>query len=150
MASASVVLTVWNILMLRNGCKCKCSFNTLRPRQNVRHFPDDIFIFIFLNENAWSLINISLKFVPQAQINNIPALVHIMAWRRPGDKPLSEPMMFSLLTHISYFFASLGLNEFSFPDISAHRGLNGIHCIPDLSRHNPGHVFSRCLYDGRH
>ena len=25
-----------------------------------------------------------------------------MAWRRPGDKPLSEPMMASLLTHIRY------------------------------------------------
>ena len=24
-----------------------------------------------------------------------------MAWRRPGDKPLSEPMVVSLLTHIS-------------------------------------------------
>ena len=33
-------------------------------------------------------------------INNIPALVQIMAWRRPGDKRLSEPMMVSLLTHI--------------------------------------------------
>ena len=33
-------------------------------------------------------------------MNNIPALVQIMAWRRPGDKPLSEPMMVSLLTHI--------------------------------------------------
>ena len=27
-------------------------------------------------------------------------LVHIMAWRRPGDKPFSEPMMVSLPTHI--------------------------------------------------
>ena len=26
-------------------------------------------------------------------INDIPTLVQIMAWRRPGDKPLSEPMM---------------------------------------------------------
>ena len=26
--------------------------------------------------------------------------VQIMAWRRPGDKPLSEPMMVSLTTHI--------------------------------------------------
>ena len=26
--------------------------------------------------------------------------VQIMAWRRPSDKPLSEPMMVSLLTHI--------------------------------------------------
>ena len=33
-------------------------------------------------------------------INNIPALVQIMAWRRPGDKPLSEAMMVSSLMHI--------------------------------------------------
>ena len=74
--------------------------NTLRPRQNGRHFPDDIFKCIFLNENEWILIKISLKFVPKDQINNIPSLVSIMAWRRPGDKPLSEAMMASLLTHI--------------------------------------------------
>ena len=36
---------------------------------------------------------ISLKFVPEGPINNIPALIQIMAWRRPGDKPLSEQMM---------------------------------------------------------
>ena len=36
----------------------------------------------------------------KVQFNNIPALVQIMAWRRPGDKPLSEPIMISLLTHI--------------------------------------------------
>ena len=30
----------------------------------------------------------------------VPALVQITAWRRPGDKPLSEPMTFDLLTHI--------------------------------------------------
>ena len=74
--------------------------NTLRPRQNGRHFADDIFKCIFLNENVWILIKISLKFVPKGPINNIPALVQIMAWRRPGDKPLSEPLMVSLLTHI--------------------------------------------------
>ena len=34
---------------------------------------------------------ISLKFVPKGPINNIPALVQIMAWRRSGDKPLPEP-----------------------------------------------------------
>ena len=39
--------------------------------------------------------------VPSTHLgNNIPALVQIMAWRRPGDKPLSEPMMVNLLTHI--------------------------------------------------
>ena len=39
------------------------------------------------------LIKISLKFVPQGPVDNIPVLVQIMAWRRSGDKPLSEPMM---------------------------------------------------------
>ena len=75
-------------------------FNTLRPRRDGRHFPDDIFNCIFLNEKVWILIQISLKFVPKGPINNIPSLVQMMAWRRPGDKPSSEPMMVSLLTHI--------------------------------------------------
>ena len=34
-------------------------------------------------------IDISLRFVPKGKINNIPSLVQIMAWRLPGDKPLS-------------------------------------------------------------
>ena len=76
------------------------SFNTLRPRQHIHHFPDDIFKCIFLNENAWSSIKISLKFVPRGPNNNIPALVQIMAWHLPGDKPLSEPVMVNLLMHI--------------------------------------------------
>ena len=60
----------------------------------------DIFKCIFLNENIWISIQFSPKFVPKGPINNIPALVKIMAWRRLGDKPLSELMMVSLLTHI--------------------------------------------------
>ena len=77
-----------------------CNVNTQRPTQNGRHFPDDIFKWFFLNENVWIPIKISLKFVPNGPINNIPALVQIMAWRRSGDKPLPEPMVVSLLTHI--------------------------------------------------
>ena len=73
--------------------------NTLRPRQNGRHFPD-ILKCIFVNENVWISIKISLKFVLKGSISNILALVQIMAWRRPGDKLLSEPMMVSLLMHI--------------------------------------------------
>ena len=46
---------------------------TLRPRQNGRHFADDIFNCIFLNEDTWISLNISLKFVAKGQINNIPA-----------------------------------------------------------------------------
>ena len=50
--------------------------------------------------NVWIPIEISLKFVPKSPINNIPALVQIMAWRCSGNKPLSEPMMVRLPTHI--------------------------------------------------
>ena len=75
-------------------------FNPLRPRLNRHPFADDILKCIFLSENEWILPRISHKFVPKVRINNIPALVQKMAWRRPGDKPLSEPMMVSLLTHI--------------------------------------------------
>ena len=66
--------------------------NTLRQIQNGCHFPD-IIKCIFLNENVWISIKIPLKFVPKGLINNIPALVQIMAWHRPGTKPLSESII---------------------------------------------------------
>ena len=73
--------------------------NTLR--QNGRHFADDTFRRILFNENVKVAFKISLKFVPIGPINNIPAFVQIMTWRRSGDKLLSELMVVSLLTHIS-------------------------------------------------
>ena len=79
-----VVLWLGNILLC---------FNSSLPGQNVRHFVDDIFRWIFLNEKFCILIKISLKFVPDGPIDNNPALVQIMAWRGIGDKPLSEPML---------------------------------------------------------
>ena len=54
---------------------------------------DDIFTGIFLIENDRILIQISLKFVPRSPIDNRPALVQVMAWRRRGDKPFPEPML---------------------------------------------------------
>ena len=87
-----------------DSCYChhigSTHFNTLRPGQNGRHFADDIFKCIFFNENVWIPIEISLQFVPKGPIDNSPALVQIVAWRRPGDKPLSELMMVRLSTHI--------------------------------------------------
>ena len=77
----------------------------MRPRQNGRRFADDTFKRIFLNENVRISIKISLKFVPKGPINNNPALVQKMAWRRSGDKPLSEPIVYWRI------YASLGLNE---------------------------------------
>ena len=53
-----------------------------------RHFK-----YIFSNEYLWISIKISLNVVPNSPIDNKPALIQIMAWRRSGDKPLFEPMM---------------------------------------------------------
>ena len=91
---------------LQPSLYCYCDLMLLKASQHIeaetngRHFADDIFKCIFLNENVWIPIKISLNFVPKGPINNIPTMVQIMAWRRPGDKPLSEPMMVSLPTHI--------------------------------------------------
>ena len=52
-----------------------------------------IFKCIFLNENFRVSNKISLKYVPWGLINNVTALVQIMAWRRIGEKPLSEAML---------------------------------------------------------
>ena len=81
--------------------------NSFRPRQNDRHFPDDSFKSISLIDNLQISIRISLMFVPKGPIKNIPALVQIMALRRPGDKPLSEPMMIRLLTQNMRHLASM-------------------------------------------
>ena len=75
------------------------TLNSLRPRQKGRYFPD-IFRCIFLYENVWILIKVSLKVVAEGPINNIPALVQIMAWHQTGKNPLSEPIMVRLPTHI--------------------------------------------------
>ena len=55
--------------------------------QNVCHFADDIFKFIFMNEEFCILICISL-FVHKGPINNKSALVRVI-----GGKPLPEPVL---------------------------------------------------------
>ena len=71
----------------------QCPINTLRPSQNGHHFPDDIFKCNFLKEILSISINISPNFVSRGWINNIPALVQMMARHRAGNKPLYEPML---------------------------------------------------------
>ena len=95
----------------QNSWNC---INTLRPRQNWRHIADDTFNCILAIENVRSLIEISLKFVPKGPINNIPALVLIMAWRSPGDKPFLHQWW---LIHWR-IFASLSLNELCYTHAS--------------------------------
>ena len=75
-------------------------FKHIEAETNGRHFANDIFKCIFLNENVRIPIRILLRFGPKGPVDNIPAMVQIMAWRRPGDKPLSEPMIVNLPTYI--------------------------------------------------
>ena len=63
------------------------------PRQNGRHFADNSLKRIFMNDNFYIPIQISLKFVPKCPIDNVAALVQVMAWYRTGDKPLPETML---------------------------------------------------------
>ena len=146
---------MWEVFSCHDIIMVKPIFpSSLRPGQNGRHFADDIFKRIFFNENVWISIKISLKFVPKGPINKIPALFQIMAWRRPGDKPLSEPMMISI-------YASPGLNvvmpswwnQFSHhrshtidPSLTGHTGVGhtvnysvtGTWSIPHCWIHNDG------------
>ena len=104
------------ISMWRNSMKLKCimflqnnSGHTLRSTKNRRDFEDDILKCILLNENVLITIKISLWYISDGSVNNIPSLVQMVAWRRPSDKPLFEPMMIILLTHWR-MYTSLGLN----------------------------------------
>ena len=74
-------------------------YSTHWGREEQCRFADEILKYISLNENVLIPKNISLKFIPKTLLRNITALVQIMAWRRPGDKPLSEPMMVRSPTH---------------------------------------------------
>ena len=77
-----------NICVIRH-----LSINTLRPRQNGRHFADDIYICILLNESVWISIEISLKLVPRGAVQ---ATSHY----------LNQWWLF-----YRHIYASLGLNE---------------------------------------
>ena len=78
-------------------CECRgppACVNTLRPGKICgRHFGRQHIKCISLNKNFWILNKISLKYVLQGLIDNMAALVLIMAWRRTGAEPLSEAML---------------------------------------------------------
>ena len=82
------------------------NFEILRQGQNGCHLTDEIFKCIFCNEKIQSWIKVLWSFCPRDPINYNPALVQIMAWRRPGDKPLSQTIVINIL-----IYASSGLNE---------------------------------------
>ena len=89
-------------------------FNSLRQRQNGRHLADEFFQCIYLT--AWISMKISMKFVPKSLIDNMPASVQIMAWRRTGDKPLSDPMMTQFTDAYIYIY----INRLQWPKWIRH------------------------------
>ena len=90
--------------------KIKIDFHRSNMRQSLKHIEAEtkwppfsrwhFQMHFFRMKNMWISIKILLEFVPKGPINNIPACVQIMAWCRSSDKPLSEPIMVSLLMHI--------------------------------------------------
>ena len=106
------------------------TLNTLRPRQNGRHFADIIFKCIFLNENVWISIEISLKFIPKGPMHNIPALVQIMAC---ADQATSHYLHQWWLIYWR-IYTSLGLTELT---------LNMLNCFKDNIRYI--HILNRLL-----
>ena len=98
----------------------------LRPKRNGRHFRRRRFQIHFLE---WKCMNFDYNFTEvcsRGPINDIPALVQIMACRRPGDKPLSETMMVSLPTRICVTRPQWG-NGCVFNETSIF-GLINCHC----------------------
>ena len=73
---------------------------TSRPRHHCCFFANYFFKCIFSNENAWITPKISLMYVSNVPINSVSALVQIIAWRRPGNRPSSEEIIVSLLAYI--------------------------------------------------
>ena len=62
--------------MLCKHCGKNSPVDTLRPKQNGRHFPNNNFKCIFLNEKGRILDTIRQKFVNKGPIDNNTALVH--------------------------------------------------------------------------
>ena len=110
---------------------------------------DNIFQCNCINEKILILIKMSLKIVPKVWINNIPALVQIMAWHRPGIKPVSKPVMVDLLMNIcvtqtqwvKHILPTIGVNRLSwrihmieFPLQRIHNTRFGCFFVVSLNR----------------
>ena len=88
-------------MILVSSCRCLCPIHwrwVLSREWRCRWSSADRrcsnYIWVILNLIAYWGAILYYRF------DDIPASVQIMAWRHPGDKLLSEPMMVSLLTHI--------------------------------------------------
>ena len=87
------VTRTWVVISPVDGLKLDGFWKKNSSYINGRYFADNIFKSIYLKENWCIFIKISLKFIPKDLFNNKSILVQIVAWRRTGDKQLSESLM---------------------------------------------------------
>ena len=88
--SVPISVTKRGIVVYRTGVcwnLCERFIKTLGPRQNGRHFADEIFGSIFLCEKFFWF---QFCCLPNDLIKNSPALARIMAYIRTDDKPFSD------------------------------------------------------------
>ena len=99
------------------------NFNTWGPRQNDRHFPDHIFKYIFVNENVWIWIKISLKFVPNGPVGLTPTRRQAFIWTN------DDPVYWRI-------YASLDLDEsnVSWDNFSPKNAEKTPHSSPEIAR----------------
>ena len=89
----SVKISIRSFRDLTGKCYGHLALTHLPLDKMAAILADDMFNCIFLNENDGIPNLVSPKYVPRSPINNKPAVVKVMAWRRTDDKPLPGPMM---------------------------------------------------------
>ena len=99
-----------NVQVYSPFCYCKGlpNFNTLRRRQNGRHFPDDIFNCIFFNKKVWISIKIHWSLLPRVKLT---IFQHWFRWWLGASQATSHFLNQWWLIYWC-IYASLGLNEF--------------------------------------
>ena len=98
--------------------------NTLTPKQDGHHFVDGILKCLLFNENVRLSIKISMNIVSSGPVNNNS----VIAWRRTGDKPLSEPMM----VYFTDAYHSASVNSYN--NCCLSRGSFGFATISQIAR----------------
>ena len=85
---------------------CILIVNILKQRQTSCHFSDNIFRCIFLNENVWISIKISVNYVLKGPINMVNLLMHVSP---DLNELIGWQWMIKYGNSQSTFFTSLGM-----------------------------------------
>ena len=108
---------MWSLVTTNSVVRTNIAWNCyylISPWSKGRHFADDIFRCILAKEKFSILIEISLKFASKSPIGNNPALAKIRAWRRIGDKPLSESMLTQFTEAYMRHEGEVGLSHYRY------------------------------------